>query len=73
MKKINDGWHKLNDYEVYVEDGFVTHGTKMDINRSPVPSYPYRWDEEYNAWIRQDKVKFSTFRNGVKKGNWKLS
>ena len=49
MKKVNDGWHKLNDCEVYVEDGFVTHGTKMDINRSPVPAYPYRWDEEYNA------------------------
>ena len=72
MEQIKDGWHKLYDYEVYVENGIVKHGTKYDIHRGYTTVYPYRWYKEYNAWGRW-QVKYSTLRNGIKKGNWKLS
>ena len=71
MEQIKDGWHKLYDYEVCVENGIVTHGTKEDINGSLVPAYPYRWDKYYKCWINEN-VNYSTLRKGIKNGNWKL-
>lgn len=72
MKKINDGWHKIYDCNVYVENGIVKHGTKKDINGRLVIAYPYKWYKRYNLWINES-VKYSTLINGIKKGNWKLS
>ena len=72
MKRMNDGWHKVYDYEVYVENGIVKHGIKKDISGWVGAVYPYRWDECYKCWIKEN-VSISTLRNGLKKGNWKLS
>lgn len=72
MKKINDGWHKVYDCYVWVENGIVKHGIKKNNNGGLTTVYPYKWYKEYNAWGRR-QVKYSSLRNGIKKGDWKLS
>lgn len=60
MKKINDGWHVVKGFDVYVEDGRVVRGV-----RAMVSAYPYRLTK--NGW-EIGKPLVSTFRNS----NWTL-
>ena len=38
-KKVADGWHKVYNYDVMIEDGIVSHATDEDHTRT---LYPYR-------------------------------
>lgn len=79
MEHIRDGWHTIfNDKvhcEVYVENGFIKYGVKYDLNKLLIISYPahtYRYDKKNKTWMKK-KVKLSTFRNGIRNADWKLS
>lgn len=62
---IKDGWHIVYGYRVYVENGCVLRGTKMDINGYDVPAYPYESDRK-GGYDNCSGVNFYTFRKGVK-------
>lgn len=38
MKQYVDGWHKIEGYDVYVENGRVMHGVSYNGTRT---TYPY--------------------------------
>lgn len=42
MKKINDGWHKVYDCYIWVENGIVKHGIKKNNNGGLTTVYPYK-------------------------------
>lgn len=68
MAQIKDGWHKVYNENVYVENGKVVRGTKKD-NGSEVTCYPYEYDKDQDCWINiSGKVTLSAYRSGRKKG-----
>lgn len=68
MKKINDGWHKIAGYDVYVEGGRVLRGTKTDYNGYEVSAYPYRRNARYGGWDNCSGLTVSAFSAGVRRG-----
>lgn len=66
-KKIQDGWHKIYGYEVYVEDERVWRGIKYNWNGSPLTSYPYR-RMDCNTWNNESGMSFWSFVSGVRRG-----
>ncbi len=58
--KVKDGWHKVEDVEVYVENGVVLRGTDADHTTS---LHPYRWDSKAREYALV-KPKFATFKAG---------
>lgn len=44
-RKVKDGWHKMYDYEVYVENGVVIYAILFGEIR-----YPYRWNDKLRCW-----------------------
>lgn len=63
---MKDGWHKILDYDVYVENNKVLRGT-LGEGVTYRPAYPYKWDKRYRAWIKNIGVNTSTFHKGVKR------
>lgn len=57
-----DGWHTIKGYEVYVENGKITHGIKNGKT-----AYLYRWESSSNAWVKGNPT-ISAFRGD----NWEL-
>lgn len=67
-KVVRDGWHTVYGFRVYVEDGKVSSGIKLDHNNSPVPAYPYRWDTSLNCWNNCSGLTLEALRAGMSRG-----
>lgn len=64
-----DGWHKVYNENVYVENGKVVRGVALDHNGSKVTTYPYEYSKDNDCWINiSGKVTLSAYRAGHKKG-----
>ena len=64
---IKDGWHKVYNYDVMIEDGVVIHATDEDCTRT---LYPYRkslWGG-WNRIYKEEKLTLSALRNGMNRG-----
>ena len=63
MTKYKDGWHKINGYQVYVEDGNVIWGT---LNRGGdiTTAYVYKFSKAFNCYCKVNRIKADTFRRG---------
>lgn len=69
MTQIKDGWHKVYNEDVYVENGKVVRGVKKDYNGSEITCYPYEYDKNQDCWINiSGKATLSSYRSGRKKG-----
>ena len=62
-RKINDGWHIVSGYEVYVEDGKVLRGLSSDKQRTV---YPFRAVRD--GWDNDSGLTVAAFRAGVRRG-----
>lgn len=47
-----DGWHKIKGCEVFVENGKVVRGIRLDSNGERVTAYPYKYDSTYSTWCK---------------------
>jgi len=65
---VQDGWHKIKEYNVWVESGRVRRGMKRDNNGSLVAAYPYRYIGQ--GWGLEQGVLFTTLKSGIQHGNW---
>lgn len=64
-----DGWHKVYNENVYVENDKVVRGVTLDHNGSKVTTYPYEYSKDNDCWINiSGKVTLSAYRAGHKKG-----
>ena len=57
-KSVKDGWHKIKGMDIYVEDGKVTHGTKLN---GQLPAYPYEYVKEYGCYRKVSGISFQRF------------
>ena len=73
MSKPTDGWHKVHQYEVYVENGYVKRAVKKDHNGSRVTAYPYKYNQKQRASVNvSGEVKLETLRKGLKDGPYSI-
>jgi hypothetical protein len=61
--KIRDGWHIVNGWNVYVEDGYVVRGVSSDGKR---PLYLY--EAAHGGLDRVYHVPFAGFRGRMNRG-----
>ena len=67
MKIVKDGWHKVYNYDVMIDEGVVNHATDGDHTRT---LFPYRsalgggWDLIY----KQEKLTLNALRCGLRRG-----
>ena len=74
MKKISDGWHKVSGYDVYIEDGKILRGIKLDHNGSQVTAYPYvKYNGPGGGWTSCSGITVEAFRSRVKRGTAMMS
>ena len=69
MIKITDGWHKVYNYDVMVEDGIVSHATD-----GTKPLYPYRksiWGG-WNRIYKEENLTLGALRSGMRRGTISL-
>ena len=71
MKKMIDGWKIAGGYDVYVEDGKVLRGIKLDHNGHDVPAYPYRLMRD-GSWSREIGVTLAAFRAAARRGTMQM-
>ena len=57
-KNVKDGWHKIKGMDIYVENGKVTHGTKLN---GQLPAYPYEYVKEYGCYRKVSGISFQRF------------
>lgn len=67
MKRAaKNGWHKMCNFEVYVENGVVLYGILFDKRR-----YPYRWNDKLRCWCNEsgrnsiDAVRAGYLRDSI--------
>ncbi len=73
---VRDGWHEVKEYSLYVEDGRVLRATKPDpqsFSGGYLPAQIYVWDARNRVWTNARGVKYSTARNGIYKGNYRVN
>lgn len=61
---MKDGWHVINGYNVYVEDGFIIRGVSHDQSKAV---YVYR-ALKTGGYGKETKITPAAFRAGVKRG-----
>lgn len=49
--KVKDGWHVLNGWEVWVENGRVVRGIVYNAN-GRCAGYPYKYRTKSRTWER---------------------
>jgi hypothetical protein len=69
VEKMKDGWHKIQGYEVYVENNKVIRGLKEN---GTLPAYPYKTAKD-GGWDNAAGVSVSTFSKGVADGRYILN
>jgi hypothetical protein len=57
-KSVRDGWHKIKGMDVYVENGKVVRGTKLN---GQLPAYPYEYVKEYGCYRKVSGISFQRF------------
>lgn len=68
MAQIKDGWHKVHEKDVYVENGKVVRGVTKDANNSEVTCYPYEYSEDHGCWINiSGEVLYQLIEQATKK------
>ena len=70
-KKVADGWHKVYNYDVMVEEGIVSHAIDEDGTR---PLYPYRvgLGGTLNLIYQEEKLTLNALRSGLRRGTISL-
>ena len=71
MKKEINGWKIAGGYDVYVEDGKVLRGIKLDHNGHEVAAYPYRQSRS-GGWDLISGISLTAFRAGIRRGTMEL-
>ena len=69
-KKIG-GWKIAGGDDVYIEDGKVLRGIKLDHNGYQVTAYPYRQSKS-GGWDLISGISLAAFRAGIRRGTMKL-
>ena len=65
-----DGWHKLYEYSVYVENGVVVRA--IDPSRWET-AYPYHWSKKYRVWTNvSGECTLNTLYAGLKRGTYAI-
>jgi len=71
MKKIiADGWHTVEGYEVYVENGKILRGI-LGKGNAQRTAYPYKVSK-YGGMDIDTGISVDAFRAGVKRGTKEL-
>ena len=63
---MKDGWHKIQGYLVFVEDGIVKRGRTEGWNA--VATWPYRTSRTSSGWWLDDTMTVSAFSARVRRG-----
>lgn len=71
-----DGWHKVGQYRVLVENRVITYCIKPDNNGHPVPAGIYRdmrmpGSRQY-YWARTGMVTLAALRSGLRRGTMSI-
>lgn len=74
-EELEDGWHTICGYDVYVKNGCVMRGTKLDHNGHEVPAAPYVVNAaKYGGgWSNACGISVGKFRAYVKRDLAKLA
>ena len=68
MGCIGDGWHKLGDSKVLVEDRVITQILMEDAHGDWTPHRIIRWNKTERRWQTAGKITPSAFRAGIRRG-----
>lgn len=76
---MKDGWHTLQGYCVFVQNGMIVRGVKSSLRLVSMedgyiydlPAYVYR-ASRYGGYIREFEITPAAFVAGVKRGTIKL-
>ena len=61
---MKDGWHVLQGYDVFVENGYIVRGMKDNCQ---LPAYVYR-SSKFGGYKREWRITPAAFVAGVKRG-----
>ena len=71
---MKDGWHKMYDYMVLVENGFVKSVYVDPDTAKERVGHIYKYDRSMMCWVNDDyQIKPETLRNGLRNGNYKIN
>lgn len=65
---MKDGWHKICDYDVYIENDRVLRGTKAN---GTLPAYVYRACRT-GGWDNDCGLTVNAFKAGVRRGTIRM-
>lgn len=65
---MKNGWHRLQGYDVAVEDGKVVRATMQDSNGGRIPAAAYRWSNRNNCWVNAMPISAAAFSAGLRRG-----
>lgn len=69
---MQDGWHTLKGYKVYVENDRVLRGVLGEADNQ-VTAFPYRQDKKHkNLWDKAVGITCSAFVSGVRRGTVRM-
>ena len=71
MKQIKDGWHIIQGYKVYVEDGKILRGILGEGNAQRT-AYPYRKNPR-GGWDSESGLTVAAFKAGISRGTITMS
>ena len=63
---MNDGWHKIYNHYVYVENNYVVGGLKGI--EGVYQTYGHVFRALKSGWGKEEAVSVAAFRAGVKRG-----
>ena len=63
-----DGWHKVGDAKVFVEDRVITRCFTQDANGKWIERQIKRWSRAYYRFERAGGVTVSALRSGLARG-----
>jgi len=72
MACTGDGWHKVNNLKVLVQDRVIVDCMKQDPNGNWIQTYIQRWNKDYHWYQRCGKVTLAAFRSGYRNGTYSV-
>lgn len=73
MKCIGDGWHKVGNCKVFVENRIIVRCIKQDNYGNWIPCYIKKWNKTWHRYERVGMVTLAAFRSGLNRSTMTIS
>lgn len=73
MKCEGDGWHKIGNHKVLVENRVIVQCLAMDSHGNWTNVHIKRWNKTYNRYERCGMVTLAALRSGIARSTMTIS